>query len=85
MLKIEGKINKRLPTKRFYLPGIKLKSLCPNCGDEIERDMENGYLEYPKVGKVIEKYFYCDDCNEEWYEKIILKVELVTVEEPKNA
>lgn len=84
MLKIEGEINKRLPTKRLYLPGIKLKSLCPNCGESSERDMENGYLEYPKVGEIIEKYFCCDDCNEEWYEKIILKVELVTVEDSKN-
>lgn len=79
-LKIEGGSVEavELEIKRCYLPGVRLSSLCPHCGEEITKDLGDEYLSYPKVGEVIKMPFYHEYNNEdewadhEWFESIVL-------------
>lgn len=37
--------------KRFYIPGVVLKSKCPECGVETIVDLTHEYMSYPTIGK----------------------------------
>ena len=55
--------------KRTYLPGIVIKSKCPQCGEPYRKDMSDNYLSYPKVGEPYELHGYCrnESCGHEWF------------------
>lgn len=68
--------------KRFHLP-VKVSSVCPNCGDLVERDMtEDNYLAYPRTNRPAKLLFYHEqsdggeDCGAEWEYKVIVRVTL---------
>lgn len=65
---IEGECKGAELDKRTYLPGIVIKSKCPECGAPYEMDLSDRYLSYPKVGKPYELTAYCGEgeCNYEW-------------------
>jgi len=67
-----------IEVKRFYVPVI-IKAKCPKCKKEIENDYSQDYLSYPTANKPMETYFYCEDCDEEFYINTILKVTLEKV------
>lgn len=69
-----------LGVKRFYLP-VEIQAECPCCCSEISRDLEDDYLSYPVANVKEPVTFYCEDCNEDFTENIIVKV---TVEEFKE-
>ena len=77
MLEIKGEIvEDELDVKRFYMPGIVLKSKCPKCGASCEIDLSQEYLSYPTVNKPFDHLIYCDECDHEWEERLILKIKL---------
>lgn len=63
-----------LDVKRFYLPGVELSSPCPKCGHVCVHDLSSDYLSYPVANVPEDKHFYCDECNHEWDERIVLRV-----------
>lgn len=72
-----------LEIKRFYVPGFVLKTKCPKCGGDFERDYGEDYLSYPPVGKPFKETLYCcadvDDggtCEHEWEVTLRLDVRL---------
>ena len=50
--------------KRCYLPGIILKSNCPKCGEDFERDLSGDYLSYGNLN--VQWYCEYEDENEDW-------------------
>lgn len=72
--------------KRFYLP-YRVTSTCPECGEEVTRDLSGDYLSYPSGGET--DIDFChepdDDDDEgewfshEWTEKAFLAVVLTPV------
>lgn len=64
--------------KRFYLPGVVLKTTCPRCGTPKERDFGSNPLNYPELGPIY-LGLYCSHCEYEWNLKAELKVELTLV------
>lgn len=78
-MKINGKITE-LEVKRFYMYGVTIESQCPCCKETHTFDGEKDCLDYPPVNEEINISFYCEDCNEEWNEKIILEINVKGVE-----
>lgn len=68
-------------SKRFYLPGVVIKSKCLNCKKEMKRDLGDDYLSYPETNKSESVYFYCNDCDIEFEEKIIIKLSVELIKE----
>jgi len=66
--------------KRFYLTGIKIEAICPNCGEKIVRDLGDDYLSYPTVNKPINIGMYCCECDGEFSFKGELELNLKVVE-----
>jgi hypothetical protein len=58
--------------KRFYVPGVVLKSKCPQCGKEAEKDLGDDYLSYPATNTPIYVSMY--DGEHEWTVRIIVRV-----------
>lgn len=83
MVRIEGKLNGEIDVKRFYLEGIKMTSKCPKCGKEAIFDGDSDYLSYPKANEIDTVCFYCGNCDDDWLEKIKLKISIVPVKEIK--
>lgn len=75
-MKIIGSFVGNVDCKRFYMPGIKAFSVCPNCKREHEIDFIEQYLSYPVVNRFQNIYFYCEPCNENWEEEAMLEVKL---------
>lgn len=66
-LTVEGTCDTvELNVKRLYLPGLKLKSKCPNCNAPYERDLGDHHLSYPVVGVPEDLTGYCGGCEHEW-------------------
>lgn len=62
--------------KRTYLPGVVIKSTCPNCGEPWEGDMGDHYLSYPKVDEPAKVYACCQKCEHEWSVMVIVRMTL---------
>lgn len=67
--------------KRFYIPGVKVKSTCPNCLLPHTQNMGDNYLSYPSAGVPIKLGFWCSECEHEWSVKVVLKISLEAAEE----
>lgn len=52
--------------KRVYLPGVVIRSKCPECGSPYVKDLGESYLSYPRVGVPYRLTGYCQECNHEW-------------------
>ena len=52
--------------KRLYLPGVQLRTLCPQCGYPADRDFEHEALEYENWNTPFRLGFMCRECNTEW-------------------
>lgn len=65
-LTIEGTCQGGELDKRTYLPGVVIKSKCPECDAPYVKDLENNYLSYPKVGQPYKLTGYCGQCDHEW-------------------
>lgn len=63
-----------LNVKRFYVPGYVLSSKCPKCKLAQERDLGENYLSYPKTGEPLALCFYCEPCEENWEEHVVVRV-----------
>lgn len=73
-------------TKRFYIPGCKITSYCPDCGRKWVRDLGNDYLSCPVFGGTEEVSFCCEGwsgegCGAEWSEYIVLNLSVDWAEE----
>jgi len=79
-MRIEGECEGEIDVKRFYIPGVCLYDLCPKCEEEIEMDLGVMYLSYPIVGEEKTVHFYCEECDEEWDNTIILEMTIKSVE-----
>lgn len=78
---IAGKASGPTDTKRFYLPGVTIESLCPTCNEMQGVDFGSDYLSYPYIGKPFDLDFYCYECDNaglggEWSVRCILDVTL---------
>jgi hypothetical protein len=71
MIKITGQPIGEIEVKRFYLDGLEMEYVCPECGTE---HRWNDYLSYPDINKPVYLSFHCEGCDHEWKEPIILKV-----------
>jgi len=68
-------------SKRFYVPGVTIKSICPECGEEVVYDLGDHYLSYPILNTPY-KFSFCHDApteddqynDHEWTEEIIVRV-----------
>ena len=65
---IEGSLTpgSEIGSKRFYLPGIVIKTKCPKCGGPYEKDMGDDYLSYPRIGVEDTINGYCESCSHSW-------------------
>lgn len=82
MLTIEGICEGTELNKRFYMPGVVLRSVCPKCQIPYEKDMAEEYLSYPVVGKPKKITGYCEHCEHEWdLGSVIVRVSLEIVPE----
>jgi hypothetical protein len=77
---MEIDITEEIDVKRFYFNG-KLKIKCPECGHEFERDFNDDYLSYPKVGDALHEY--CCECEHEWNSHRIKRMMIELEEETK--
>jgi hypothetical protein len=75
-MKIIGSFIGNVECKRFYMPGIKVVSVCPKCNEERELDFNDQYLSYPVVNRFQNIYFYCEPCEENWDEEIMLEIKI---------
>lgn len=72
--------------KRFYVPGVVLKSTCPECQAPASRDMGDDYLSYPKANTPIDsRSFHCECCDHEWSAKIVLSITVEDASMPSPA
>ena len=55
-----------LDVKRCYLP-FTIASVCPGCGETVEKDLSSDYLSYPAIGAPVSVGFY--HCEERLDEK----------------
>lgn len=65
-----------IDVKRWYSPYL-LISKCAQCGHRNELDLTDDYLSYPSIDEPHEVYFFCDKCEHEYEEKIVIKMEIV--------
>lgn len=74
-LVIEGSCNGIQLDKRFYLPGIVLKSTCPTCNLPWVWDGDEQYVSYPVSGEPKVIHASCEQCDEEWEAgKLVVRV-----------
>jgi len=59
--------------KRFNFPCV-ITSKCPECGEKNEQDLNDDYLSYPMINAEQGVGFYCDECDEEWDELIVIGI-----------
>lgn len=72
MKRLNGKIEGELDVKRFYFTG-EIKCKCPNCQAKMTHDFSSDYLSFPIPGEELDLYFYCQECDSEWYMDAQLK------------
>lgn len=83
-VKITGKATGEIDVKRFYMPGVKLESDCPECKTKNKQDMGDDYVSYPSFNTEFGFGFYCHECNHEWEEDVIIEVKLKAVKSEKG-
>ena len=71
----EGAIG--LEVKRFYVPAV-LRTKCPKCGADHERDFADRYLSYPVANEPFDEDLYCPEegCGHEWTARLRLVLRL---------
>lgn len=74
MLEIVDQPIGEIEVKRFYIEGLKMYYTCPS-----KNHMWNDYLSYPDMNIPMDLHLYCNECDHEWTEKIILKVSIEVV------
>lgn len=80
-MKVVGKAEGEIDSKRFYIPGLFLEGKCPECGEPYEKDYTSEYLMYPQAGEPFEEYCHCMECNHEWPVKMQLDIKLKLIKE----
>jgi hypothetical protein len=55
--KVKGK--REISCKRMYLDGLVVRTDCPKCGEEVERDVGSEYLSYPEPNVPFDFTFVC--------------------------
>lgn len=78
-LAIEGAPAGEVDCKRFYLPGVVLRTVCPKCSAPHVRDFGDHYLSYPTMNAPEVHTLYCDGCSHEWPVTLRLTVSLAEV------
>lgn len=68
--------------KRFYVPGLELTSECPECETKATLSVVDEYLNYAVLGRDLEVYFNCYDCDREW--DLLIKLEMTLSHNEKN-
>ncbi len=63
-------------SKRVYLPGVFINCECPECSQELTKDLGSSCLDYPIVNEEVEVTLYCDGCDIEVSKKIIIRMEV---------
>jgi len=63
-----------IDVKRFYVPGVVVTADCPACNKTYTQDLSTDYLSYPVIGAPEDVTFWCDNCNADWTDKIVLKL-----------
>ncbi len=70
-----------LEVKRFCVPGYVLKTKCPECDADFERDYGEDYLSYPTIGAPFTETLYCyaqfedgESCDHEWDVELCLSL-----------
>lgn len=76
----EGAID--LDVKRFRMNGVVLKTKCPKCGADHERDFGDHYLAYPSANEDFDETLYCSECFHEWEVRLRLDLRLRVAEAP---
>lgn len=81
---VEGSLAGRLElgVRRFYMPGVTVRSRCPKCSRAWRRKMSEDYFPYPTAGEPFPLRCYCRDgsCGHEWNVMLRLDVTLSAVE-----
>lgn len=73
-VEINGTMDGTLNIKRCYMPGITVADHCPKCSTPWERDMEDHYISYPRVGVPHDVRGHCQECGHQWPVMVILRV-----------
>ena len=80
----------QLNVKQLYVPGTVVRTTCPKCGREVERDLALDYLQYPKVNEPGAVAMSCDeeiwdpvmgiwrksDCQHKWTVQLVVTVDV---------
>jgi hypothetical protein len=84
-MKLVGTVEgENIDVKRFYLPGISIKGVCPKCQAPWEHSFGENYLSYPTVGAVMRVGGYCQECDHEWSMGVVLSMSLSLVGETQK-
>jgi hypothetical protein len=61
-------------SKRTYVPGVVLRSVCPKCMTPWEQDLGRECLSYPTIGEPHNVGGYCSKCQHEWPVMVIVRL-----------
>ena len=68
-----------IDVKRFYTP-VEISDECPECGVTNESsNTDNNYFSHPYVNRPERVLFYCEECEHEWENKVILRITIEAV------
>lgn len=81
MIAITGKCSGQIEVKRFYMPGIVIDAVCPNCNEMVVDDFAENYISFPEVGSPFIYGLYCRECEHEWEFKLQLDITLKVISE----
>ncbi|TXH09226.1 MAG: hypothetical protein E6R04_08885 [Spirochaetes bacterium] len=73
-----------LDVKRFYIPGLVFKCQCPVCGLVVHKDMKDDYFSYPEANDSVVVWFYCVECDKNWYAGLVFLKITVELVEPQT-
>ena len=76
MIEIKGKLEGNLDIKRFYLDGLDIDIICPKCKNKYKF---NDYLSFPQINKKTEINLWCEKCDNEWEENIIININIIKI------
>lgn len=69
----QGKVE--VGVKRFYLPGVTIHDKCPECGEEMVRDLGSSCIYYPVLNEPT-KVSMCCSKEHEWEVPVVITVDI---------
>lgn len=79
MIEFIGKVEGIIDVKRFHLPGVFIKQLCPHCGTISKHSFDGDAFSYPVAGGKPNTIYCVCECGHDWQEEAILEISIKSV------